>query len=312
MTTVIEKRRLATEIFVTAGVVVGALLLVGESATVRDAVAGGLRLCAVTILPSVFPFMILSSLFLSYSPWERSRILGICFEKMTAVNRAGLPAFLGGMFCGFPIGARMAAQLYQNGALTREEAERLMGFSNNAGPGFLLCAVGIGMRGEIKDGILLLAVTWISALLVARLFAIGHRPSHGGAFCPKPSFSLTRTLENATHSTINVCGFLLFFSIISGLLVRWISSPWVLSLLLPWMEVSTATSYLSGSSLSADISLILTAFACAFAGGSVHMQTASVISDSELGMKTYLKMKGVQGILAMLLTPVISLFLRIC
>lgn len=120
------------------------------------AVSDGLLLCGRTVLPSLFPFMILSSLFVELDlPRLLSRPLSHLMIPLFRAGGAGASAWVLGLTGGYPIGAKTAAQLYREGQCTKEEACRLLTFCNNCGPAFIVGAVGCGLLQSKRSGLLL-------------------------------------------------------------------------------------------------------------------------------------------------------------
>ena len=121
-----------------------ALLLLPEvsAQAVRDA----MLLCVQTLIPSLFPFFVLSSLLIACGASELlSALLSPLMRPLFGLSGAGAAALALGLCGGYPVGARTAAELVENGALSQEEGERLLAFCNNAGPGFLLGVCGAGV-----------------------------------------------------------------------------------------------------------------------------------------------------------------------
>ena len=127
---------------------VGGLLLLRPQAAAQ-AVREGLALCAGTVIPSLFPFFVVVSLLLQLGLAET--LQGLCGPFMGPLFRmrgvCALP-LLAGLLGGYPAGARTAAELFQQGRLSRREAELLLGFCDNCGPAFLLGYVGAGTPGR--------------------------------------------------------------------------------------------------------------------------------------------------------------------
>ena len=87
----------------------------------REGVLKGIRLSVYTVIPSVFPFMVLSSMIVGYGVFDRITVLSRPFERLFRVNKNGLCAFLCGILCGFPLGAKCASEAYTQGLLTKDE-----------------------------------------------------------------------------------------------------------------------------------------------------------------------------------------------
>ena len=78
--------------------------------------------------------------------------------------------FIMGIICGYPIGAKITSDLKMQGICTKEECERLIAFTNNSGPLFIIGTVGIGLFNDSKTGILLFLTHILSCITVGILF----------------------------------------------------------------------------------------------------------------------------------------------
>lgn len=104
----------------------------------------GLNLWFNNVIPSLFPFFIATEL-LSYT--NIIPFLGKKFSKFTYpifhIPGEGAFPILMGIISGYPVGAKIVSTLRLNNTVSKEEAERLLAFSNNSGPLFILGTVGI-------------------------------------------------------------------------------------------------------------------------------------------------------------------------
>lgn len=274
---------------------------------ISHSVKVGLSLCANVIIPSVFPFLILSDFLYANLDFSSIKFVGKTFTRLFKIGEAGVYAFILGALCGFPLGVKCAAELYENGRISRDEAERLIGFCNNTGPAFLICGVGLGLRGDIADGILLYFSMIISASLVGIIFSIGKNSSSSQSENPtKKLFSITASIKNAGASILNICAYLTFFACALGILRGILGENLLYISLVPFFEVGSAASILSKTHLINRLqSLALTSFAVSFSGLSVHLQALSFIDKTDLSAKKYFAMKTVQGIISAIITALI-------
>ena len=118
-----------------------------------EAAREGITLCLDVLIPSLFPFFVLSSLLIE------TGVAGLCARPLSrwmyplfGVGGAGAAALVLGLIGGYPAGARTIAQLVERGECSREEARRLSRFCNNCGPAFFLGAVGMGVFGSKEVG----------------------------------------------------------------------------------------------------------------------------------------------------------------
>ena len=117
-------------------------LLLARSAEAAQAVRDGLSLCAGSVIPALFPFLAVSGLLTALDAGA-SPALGP-LARLLGCSQAGARAFLLGLTGSYPVGARTVAQLYRRGGISRREAGRLLMFSNNCGPAFILGVAGLG------------------------------------------------------------------------------------------------------------------------------------------------------------------------
>ena len=147
----------------------GALWFLADAAHCRAAVEEALSLCARSVIPSLFPFLVISSLLLAMGFGDlTASVLSGLMEPLFRIGGPGSAALVLGLLGGYPIGAKTAGELYQSHALSRQEAERLLTFCNNCSPVFLISVLGSGIFGSVRAGVWLLLIHVGSALLVER------------------------------------------------------------------------------------------------------------------------------------------------
>ena len=132
-----------------------------------SAAKSGLSLWATAVVPSLFPFFIATEL-LGYTNLIPK--LGKIFEKIMKpifnVPGEGSYAFIMGLISGYPVGAKIVSNFRQEGICTKEEAERLVSFTNNSGPLFIIGTVGCMLFGDTRTGVLLLLTHILACISV--------------------------------------------------------------------------------------------------------------------------------------------------
>lgn len=131
------------------------------------AAKSGLSLWANSVLPSLLPFFIATEL-LGYT--NVVHILGMFLNKLMRpifnVPGEGAFALIMGIISGYPVGAKIVANLKEQKLCNDIEAERLLAFTNNSGPLFIVGTVGIGLFYSYSIGLLLLLTHILSCLTV--------------------------------------------------------------------------------------------------------------------------------------------------
>ena len=113
----------------------------------------GWPLCAGSVIPALFPFLAVSGLLTALDAGA-SPALGP-LARLLGCSRAGARAFLLGLTGSYPVGAHRGFSCIAGGGISRREACRLLLFSNNCGPAFILGVAGLGCFGSLRAGVLL-------------------------------------------------------------------------------------------------------------------------------------------------------------
>ncbi len=279
------------------------LLSVLFASCILKYVKEGLSLCFNVIIGSVFPFMILTDIITKTSHFEKTKWLSKSFERIFKINGCAISAFIIGIICGFPIGVKVSLDLYKSGYISKDECERLIGFSNNTGPAFIISGIGAGMRGSVTDGVILY-VSMISSAIICGLFLSRNKKiSSENTTTQEKSYDFSASVKAAALNTLYICAFIVFFSIVCGILKSTIKNNVIYSIIIPFIEISNAAKALSQSELfTRNIEMILTSFAISFSGISVHMQAKSFILGTDISMRTYYKAKLIQGFISAFVT----------
>ena len=281
-----------------------AVLLIYFSKNVSVAIIYGIRMSVTRVIPIVFPFLILSDFILAYNIFSDG-IISRILSRIFGFSRNGATAFITGFICGFPNGVKCASDLYQNGMIDKDECEILIGVSNNPSLAFILSGVGLGIRANIFDGLLLLFMTFLSALILSRaMFLKKPCNSLNNGVNIRQSFDLVDSVKKAGISSLYISSNIIFFSLISSLFSSVLKSDILKILIDSLLEISNGCIMINSINvLSEKTSLVLTAFAIGFSGFSVHLQSFCFL-PKEISRKKYLYIKFLQGVIMMILSTI--------
>lgn len=312
------------DLFLGLGLLLSTLALLFYPQESMEAARDGLRLCYNVIIPSLFPFFVLSALVVELGlAGYLGRLLEGMMRPLFNVSGACASAFALGFIGGYPVGAKTAINLYEKGMCTKTEAERLLSFCNNSGPAFILGVVGAGVFGSSRVGLLLYLAHAAASVCIGILFRFYKRGSRGKAEPrPAPQFhaqrftvAFTGSIKNSFLSTLNICAFVVFFTVVirmlslagvltgaAGVLGALLSplgfdAQWAERLFIGVIEISSGVWSLSGTGALAG-RLSLAAFMLGWAGVSVHCQVLSFIGGSGLSVRTYIVGKSLHGALS--------------
>ncbi len=260
-----------------------AVSLLIYSDIVRQGVLNGLQTCAFVLIPSLFPFMALSGI-LSESRAANTlqKVLAPVTRRFFRLPACTACAVLMGMIGGYPVGAKMTAALLEQKQIDTQTAGRMLCFCVNAGPSFLISAVGAGLLGNLQSGFLLLCCQWASALVIG--FLLGRkRPLPATDDSPADerqglpfSSALVRGVQSGINGMLSVIGYVLLFSAVLQMLTAFAKTD---SRLLSWaaglLEVTTGC-----VRAAAEKDLVLIGFFVSFSGFSVFFQAISFFKEA--------------------------------
>ena len=264
------------------------------------AAAEALGLCGRSVIPALFPFLVLSTLLVSLdfgelvSPW----FAGLMTPLFRLPGSAGSALALG-LAGGYPIGAQTAVQLYREGVLTRAETERLLAFCNNSNPVFLISVLGAGVFGSVRAGVWLWLIHILAALLTGLAFrrsgesgppqyVTRNSPSRG----PSLFAALVEAVRGGLTGMLSVCAFVIFFYVLASPLAS--LGGRLGPLLVGLTELFSLTPLLPADGFG----FVLAAGCAGWGGLSVLCQTAAVLDGSGLRLRSCLAGKLLQGLLS--------------
>lgn len=278
------------------------------------AVTQGLTLCTSTLLPALFPFFVLSGLVTETGLALR---LGVLFAQPMArifhLPGSSAALFFLGALGGYPTGARAVAELYRQGQCSKPHAERMLALCNNCGPGFFLGIAGGAVLGSTAAGLALWLIHLAAALLSAGFFRSQTFPDFNPLPAPNPGKipqALVKSVSGAVQSSLGVCGFVLFFSVLLCLLQESGLLPFLSMLLaIPLgsnafaqaffsglLEISCGVTALAGCTAALPLKGAAAAFLLSFGGCSVLFQTLQQIEGTDLSLRLALKGKLLQAL----------------
>ncbi|RYD04869.1 hypothetical protein N752_13155 [Desulforamulus aquiferis] len=147
--------------------IVFVLVMVINPKVVFDGARSGLGAWWNIVFPALLPFFIVAEILMKLG---LVKFIGVLLEPIMrpVFNVPGTGAFVLviGFTSGFPIGSMITANLRQQNLCTRVEAERLMSFTNNSSPLFMLSAVAVGMFGRPELGVVIAGSHYLANILL--------------------------------------------------------------------------------------------------------------------------------------------------
>jgi len=314
--------------------IVGLVLFSGNALASAQ---NGIKLWINIVFPSLFSFLVASNLLSKSGIVKRfGKLLEPLMRPFFNVPGSGAFPLAMGITSGYPVGAKLAADLRKENMVTKDEAERLLTFTNNSGPLFVIGAVASGMFNNPNVGIILLTahiMAGITVGIVFRNYKAGRKSYYikSAKILKKTANSnkkqdenvgrmLGDAIGNSVWTMLIIGGYIIFFSVLIGLLnetgflatisrgITFMLQPFgvdesiVKSLLCGFFEVSTGASMASNSSAAQIVQLTTAALIMGWGGLSVHSQVMAITSDTDISLKPYLFGKFLHGVISAIYT----------
>ncbi len=267
------------------------------------------------VIPSLFPFFVLQDMAMKMGLSEfLSKYLGKFFYKIFKISDC--TPFILGIIGGYPIGAKTVANLYETKKISKNTAEKMLCFCNNAGPAFIVGFVGAYIFSNVKLGYVLLFSHIFASIIIGFILSINNKESYAQTVYKNREktsfFEIFITSVNSGFSSIlSVCGFVIFFSVLVEILRCFnlfiIFPRDYYSLFIGIFEMTTGINEISSKNLFVNIGIV--SFLLGFGGMSIHFQTMFFCKN--ISLKPYFFAKIIHGVISSVISIVILQFLPI-
>lgn len=324
MGAIFPTRRIALPLSALAFLTFGVALLL-YPAQVRDSIAASAFYCLSSLVPSLFPFMVLASFGVRSGAGEAlGRVLAPVTCYGFRLPRVCGATLLLSFFGGYPAGARGVSLLLEEGKITQEQAGRMMMFCVAPGPAFVVTFLGCGVLGSLEIGWLLFLSVTLSGLLLGLLSGLGkplpEEPSCVGE--EKKGPALIHSISDASSATVTMCGCIFLFAGLTATLrgsggFQILSQILAATGLMDQTEAAVCLSFLlevtggTGDAARFGAGPTLYAFGLAFGGLCVHLQVFSFFPDFPLPKAKFFLCRFLHGFLAAAIFFLLGRFLPI-
>lgn len=275
----------------------------------------GILLWFYTVLPNLFPFFVITNLLINTGAFQLlSRVFAPACRQLFQISDYGVLAILGGFLCGYPMGAKIVADLYQKSLITKEEGNYLLSFCNNASPMFI---VGFFVTQKLRmpqlaipSIIILFSAPLLCSYIFRRYYLNNHDVHSIWIDLKEQPITSTRFLEhfdsaiwNGMETILKIGGYIIFFSIIVQLAKSLTVSTNLWNyILIPSFEITNGLSLLETTDLLFPQKYILMMSQLSFGGFCAMFQTKCVLNEFDFSMGHYIIEKLVTAIVTSLLS----------
>ena len=261
---------------------------------VFDTIAYSLNVWVKNLLPSMFPFFVISGILVEYHitnyipKWIKKT-----FCLLFGVKESLITIFFLSCFSGFPSNARITRMMYDRKEINAIEASHALVFTHFSNPIFILNTVAIFFLRQEKYGYLIL----ISHFLGNVILGIVTRKSEYFEYIDyteklekSQSFSkiLIQSIRSAIDTSLLILGTLTCFLIFSTIIIHKFSFNLYSGVIIKGvLEITMGLKELALLNISDIYKIVISSCLLSFGGLSVHLQVLSQIVDTDISYQPF-------------------------
>ena len=283
------------------------LLIISEPSLCKTGAINGILLCGRVIIPSLFPFMVCVLFLIKSNFLDVLKKLSPITKKLFGLNGELFTIALLSFIGGYPIGAKLLNEAVEMKKLSAKNAGIMLSFCVNAGPAFIISAVGNGVFSSKSLGTVMFTAHFFSALCLCFLSKFFY--NNQTQFPDKktehinPADNFVLSVSAASSSMLSICSFVILFSCIDSYLLGLASRFPAIKIICGFLEVT--------NSITITRNIYLIPFFLGFGGICVWFQIFSISKRIKINIMLFAVSRFLHGILSSVFTLIMVKLFKI-
>lgn len=262
---------------------------------VFSTISYSLNLWTTSIIPSLFPFFIISDILIKYNAVNYiPNFIKKYFSKLFNVSDNVFIVFILSMLSGFPSSARCIRTMYDNNMLDEKEASHALIFTHFSNPLFIMGVVAVFFLNNEKLGLIILISHYISNIILGITTRKMTVPSKINQSNLKNNSSINfpkifiSAINNAINTLLMILGTLSCFLVISSLIINKINlDVYTASIFKGILEITMGLESLCSIGIPDIYKVVISTMFISFGGLSVHIQILSFLIDTKISYRQF-------------------------
>ncbi len=229
--------KITKNLIVALFIILSILFMIIETDDIMYGVQNAIKLWATRVFPVLFPFYIFSALAVKYGV---AHLLGDLLKPITRClfrtsSISGFVFFMS-IISGNPSSAIIISQLYEDGSITKTEAQHLLSFCVFVNPIFCIGTIGYAYFHNVTIGYIVLISHIMANIIIgllmryqiknkyiehfsfknAYLKMVRHKNKHNTTF----GETITTILQNGMNTMFLIGGFMIFYNLIIVMIIN--------------------------------------------------------------------------------------------
>lgn len=262
------------------------------------------------LLPAIFPFIFLTNILIeSGIAYNLSYGLSKLVSKLFNIPKTSCPAIIMGMLLGYPNAATYLSTLHLQGKIDSNTVSKLLAYTSNANPAFILSTIGIGFYTNIQIGIILIISHFLSAIILGivlrnvNINIIQQNTKNSYTLNKKTEGNIFNTITTSIFKSLKTLGIIFCFTVIFAIISSLICNILKLgdistSIITATFELTNGMKAIANTSLSINSKVILSSFFLSFGSLMIIYQIYAVVHKCNISLFKFILYKIFHGILS--------------
>lgn len=279
---------------------------------VFDTISYSLDTWISSILPSLFPFFIISDILINYNITNYiPKSIRYVFTNLFNVSDNVVTIFFLSLISGFPSNARNTKTMYEMGIITKEEAGHALIFTHFSNPLFILGTISVFFLKNELYGYIILVAHYLSNIIlgvIVRKYNIVSNIDYTLIQEKKQNFPtiFIKAIKNSIDTLLTILGTLTCFLVLSSIIINRLNlNCYNYTILKGILEITMGLKDLASLNIPDIYKVIISSMFISFGGLSVHMQVLSFLIDTDISYRPFFIARIFHSILAGVLSFII-------
>lgn len=285
--------------------------------------ASGLLLWYNILLPTLLPFIMLTSIIIKTQAFSLiSKFIGPTLGRIFRVSDSGSLAIIIGFLCGYPMGAKVIGDLYDNGNVSQREAQYLLSFCNNTSPMFIVSFFVLQILGDTTKLLPVLLALYLAPITLSLFTRIWYSSSYRIKYTHEKTSSEKNSEKNSEKKLnqrfsfqlldeviiesitliLKIGGYIMLFSILISLSNTLLISIFPkLTYIIPMLEITNGLAMYQNMETS-TLQYLCMIFLISFGGFCAVGQTQCVLTSPDIKISHYFAQKIITAMIAVIIS----------
>ena len=304
-----------TKIFITnIFIYLAIILLLTNSKNVYMYITNSLNMFIKTFVPSLYIYLLITEILINSNlVYNLSFGLSNILSKIFRIPKDTTFVILISILLGYPNAAKCIAKLYEDNIISLPLARKLISFTNNASPSYILCAIGISIFNSMSIGIILLISHFLSSIIIGICYPYSQHiiqqkvPISNSFYKISSPFDILLTSMLNSFKTLGIIlGYLIIFSLIPNLILTHLPTSELLKgIAIGLFELTTGLQAISSVQINTTTLILLASFILSFSSLMIIFQVYSFVYKIGIKLKEIILYKLLHGVISTIITYVI-------